>query len=102
MRAGAKAKPQYRELFENASDIVYLHDLHGRFTAANKTAIQSTGYIAQELLGMTVDELVVPEDRALAREMTAKKLSGESDSAYEVAISPNLGGGELSKYTAGW
>ncbi|HVU87616.1 MAG TPA: PAS domain S-box protein [Pirellulales bacterium] len=85
-RALRESEAQYRELFENANDIVYLHDLQGRFTAANKAAIQATGYSRLELLGMTVDELVAPEYRALAREMTAKKLLGQAGSSYELTI----------------
>ena len=81
-----ESEAQYRELFENANDIVYLHDLQGRFTAANKAALQATGYSRQELLAMNVDELVAPEHRALAREMTAKKLLGQSGSSYELVI----------------
>jgi PAS domain S-box-containing protein len=85
-RALRESEAQYRELFENANDIVYLHDLQGRFTAANKAALQATGYSRQELLGMNVDELVAPEHRALAREMTAKKLLGQVGSSYELVI----------------
>ncbi len=85
-RALRESEAQYRELFENANDIVYLHDLRGRFTAANKAAIQATGYSRQELLGMTVNELVAPEHRALAHEMTAKKLLGQAGSSYELTI----------------
>ena len=81
-----ESEAQYRELFENANDIVYLHDLQGRFTAANKAALQATGYSRQELLAMNVDELVAPEHRTLAREMTAKKLLGQSGSSYELVI----------------
>jgi PAS domain S-box-containing protein len=85
-RALRESEAQYRELFENANDIVYLHDLKGRFTAANKAAMQATGYSRQELLGMNVDELIVPEHRELAHKMTAQKLAGHSGSSYELVI----------------
>jgi PAS domain S-box-containing protein len=85
-RALRESEEQYRELFENANDIVYLHDLEGRFTSANNAAIRATGYCREELLTMTVDDLVVPEYRALARDMTERKLTGDPGTSYELAI----------------
>jgi two-component system response regulator len=34
----------YKDLFENANDIIYTHDLNGKFTSLNKSAINTTGY----------------------------------------------------------
>ncbi|HUJ27892.1 MAG TPA: EAL domain-containing protein, partial [Myxococcales bacterium] len=74
----------YRELVENASDIIYAHDLEGRFTWVNRAAERVTGYSRDELLRMRIWDLVVPEHRA------ALEASGP-DRAVEVEIAARDG-----------
>src|SRR5262249_26809138 len=57
------SEERYRDLFENANDVVYTHDLSGRFTSINKAAERVTGFTAAEACRMTVTELVVAEHR---------------------------------------
>lgn len=85
-RALRESEEQYRELFENANDIVYLHDLEGRFTSANNAAIRVTGYSREELLTMTVADLAAPECRVLAREMATPNMAKGPGSTYELVI----------------
>lgn len=44
------SQEQYRELFENANDIVYTHDLDGNITAINKAGEKFIGYSRNELM----------------------------------------------------
>lgn len=81
-----KSEERYRELFENANDIVYTHDLAGRFTSFNNAGQRITGYEREELLQLNVFQIVVEEDHALVQEMIDKKLAGEETTQYEVAI----------------
>ncbi len=81
-----ESEQRYRELFENASDVVYTHDLAGRFTSANRAAIRLTGYSHDELMSMTADQIVAPEYHEVAHEMTRRKLAGEATPPYELAI----------------
>src|SRR5205807_960593 len=39
-----ESEERYRELFENANDIIYTQDLQGNFTSINRTGEQLTGY----------------------------------------------------------
>ena len=48
---------RYRELVENASDMIYTVDLNGNFTSVNKAAERILGYTRAELLGMNRDQL---------------------------------------------
>src|SRR2546421_773209 len=59
--ARARSEERYRELFENANDIIYTHDLQGNFTSLNKTGERITGYTREEALKMSISEVVVPE-----------------------------------------
>ncbi len=80
------SEERYRNLFESANDIVYTHDLQGRFTSINRAAERITGYTREEALGMSISDIVVPEHLELARQMIVRKLGGEGSTTYEIAI----------------
>jgi diguanylate cyclase (GGDEF)-like protein/PAS domain S-box-containing protein len=68
------SEERYRELFENACDMVYTYDLAGRITAINRAAERITGYSRTEALQMRFIQLVAPEfqqivDRRLERQL---------------------------------
>ena len=67
----------YRELVENASDIIYAHDLEGRFTWVNKACEKITGYPREEALQMRIWDLIAPEYVEFVREGIEKRLSSE-------------------------
>jgi PAS domain S-box-containing protein len=54
---------RYRELVENARDLICTCDLEGRILAINEAGLHVTGYSSQELLGRPVLDLVAPESR---------------------------------------
>jgi diguanylate cyclase (GGDEF)-like protein/PAS domain S-box-containing protein len=63
----------YRELVENASDIIYAHDLEGRFTWVNKACERITGYTREETLRLRIWDLVAPEYRkAMENDLSAE------------------------------
>ena len=80
------SQDRYRELFENANDIVYTHDLTGMLTSLNKAAEALTGYSREEALGLNVLAIVAPEHRPVAREMMDRKIGGEAKTTYELDI----------------
>ena len=59
---------RYRELFENANDIVYTHDCEGRITSINQTGEQLLQRPRQEILSRNIVELVVQEQQTAARQ----------------------------------
>jgi diguanylate cyclase (GGDEF)-like protein/PAS domain S-box-containing protein len=81
------SEERYRELFENAHDLVYTHDLEGRITAMNLAGVRISGYTNEELLGMPIQNLVVPDQIEHGLEQMRKKLRGETQSTfYELEI----------------
>jgi len=52
------SEERYRELFENAHDAIWLHDLQKNIIAANKSLARLTGYTLEELLGIKADDLI--------------------------------------------
>ncbi len=81
-----RREQRYRELFEQASDILYTLDLQGNFTEVNREHERVVGYTAEELLGRPVRELVLPEYRARMEAMRERKLGGEPVTTYEVGV----------------
>jgi two-component system cell cycle sensor histidine kinase/response regulator CckA len=57
-----EGEAKYRELFENANDLIYTRDLDGRLTSVNKACEQAFGYSREELIGKHISELGSPED----------------------------------------
>jgi PAS domain S-box-containing protein len=81
-----QSEERYRELFENANDIIYTHDLNGNFTSLNKTGERITGYTRDEALRMNIAEVVAPEQLEKAREMIARKRNEEVSTLYDLDI----------------
>jgi PAS domain S-box-containing protein len=80
------SETRYRELFENALDIVYLHGLDGRLLAVNDAGVQASGYSRGELLGMNIGELMEPEGvPGGAAELTRRMLAGAETAELQAA-----------------
>lgn len=58
-----ESEKRYRELVENARDIVYTVDLKGRFTYVSPAAAAVTGYPEAQLIGKHFTELIDPDWR---------------------------------------
>ncbi len=81
------SEERYRELFENANDIVFTADLEGNFTSINRAGERLSGYDRNEVLSMNFTTVVAPEYLEVARRAREKKLSGEEDSTrYELEL----------------
>ncbi len=80
------SEERYRELFENANDFIYTHDLEGNLTSLNKAAERITGFSRTEALRMKFTDFVAPEDLELARRMIDRQISGEVPSNFELEI----------------
>jgi len=81
-----KSEERYRELFENANDMIMTCDLAGNVTSANRAALTMTGYTAEEALHLNVFMMVAPEQRARAAESMQKKLASGGETRYEADI----------------
>jgi PAS domain S-box-containing protein len=81
-----ESEERYRELFENANDIIYTHDLQGNFTSLNRSGERITGYSREETVLMNVADVIAPEYLNLAREMIAHKANERVSTVYEIDI----------------
>ena len=81
------SQESYEELFTNASDAIWVHDLGGKIVIANKACEKVSGYPPDELIGKRVAELMSPEALVLAREIRAKLIKGQAiDQRYDQRI----------------
>jgi PAS domain S-box-containing protein len=81
-----ESEERYRELFENANDIIYTHDLTGNFTSLNKSGERVTGYTREEALNMNIANVLAPDYVDTARQMLARKAQERVSTVYELEI----------------
>ncbi|HUS17766.1 MAG TPA: PAS domain S-box protein [Chloroflexia bacterium] len=70
------SEEKYRDLIENANDIIYTQDFDGNFTSANAVAARTFGYTVEEILRKNIRDLIHPDDAGLARARLAEKRAG--------------------------
>ncbi|MBI3406130.1 MAG: PAS domain S-box protein [Acidobacteria bacterium] len=80
------SEANYRDLFENANDMIYTYDLNGVLTSLNKAGERISGYPRQEAIGINVIEVIAPEHREKARNMLMEKRRGVTHPTHEVEI----------------
>jgi two-component system, cell cycle sensor histidine kinase and response regulator CckA len=83
-KALLRSEERYRDLVENAKDIIYTRDLQGNCTSINKVVEQVLGYTREEALGMNIWETVSSESQKKIQEMVMRKLAGEGMAVFEM------------------
>jgi PAS domain S-box-containing protein len=63
-----RAEKKFRDLFEHASDAIFIHDLKKTFLDVNETAATRLGYTKEELLQLAPADINPPEYAGLAPE----------------------------------
>jgi PAS domain S-box-containing protein len=81
-----ESEERYRELFENAKDANYVHDLKGRYTSVNRAAEKLTGYTRAEILGKLFTSFIPPERIENMRGQLCRKLVEEGETSYESEV----------------
>jgi PAS domain S-box-containing protein len=81
-----ESEARFRELFENANDIVYTHDLAGNFTSINRATEQVTGYARDEALTMNIAQVIAPEYLEPSRQWLDPKGIGQGPLTHELEI----------------
>lgn len=80
------SEERYRELFENASDLVYTFDLDLRITSLNRLAEQTVGYSRAEAVGTELRAMVAAEKWAPVEKAIGKLVLGNPPAKLEVSI----------------
>jgi PAS domain S-box-containing protein len=85
------SEERYRELFENASDMLYTTGLDTRLTSLNRVGQQVLGYSAQEAMQLDLRELVAPKHHEVIRRSRERLLAGDTDITMEVEVATKDG-----------
>ena len=91
LRREAALKERYRDLLENAIDMVYTHDLQGNITSVNNAVVRILGYTQQETLRMNILDVVAPEHRKLVSWSLDRAMKGERVGDIELEIITKYG-----------
>lgn len=81
-----ESEERYRELVENANDIVYTLDLEGNITSVNPAAERVTGYTREEALTLNITQVMSPDDFVLACQMLQAKKTDGQPTTYALEI----------------
>jgi len=73
-----QSEQQYRELFENANDIIFILDFDGKILSCNAAAARTYGYEPGQMLGMSLETLLDKKYLPVVRELFGRK-RGEVD-----------------------
>jgi PAS domain S-box-containing protein len=79
----ATLKERYQDLFENANDLVYTHDLTGRLTSINLAGERLLGRSRAALCGGSLLDLIVEEQRAAAGQWLGHVRDGTAPATVE-------------------
>jgi PAS domain S-box-containing protein len=80
------SEERYRDLFENANDIVFTMDLKGHITSVNRAGEALVGYSRDEVNEQGLPLIVAPEYLEIINEMINRKLGGDKKTQYEIEI----------------
>jgi PAS domain S-box-containing protein len=80
------SEERYRDLFENAQDLIVTLDRDGRFTSANNAVLEVSGYSREELLTKTIFDMASPNSLELMRSAFADILSGQKTRGSELEL----------------
>jgi len=72
-----QSEERYRDLFENASDAIWVHDFDNKTLAVNRACEKVTGYTSEKLMGMSVCQLMSASGKARVFEIEGGLLREE-------------------------
>ena len=81
-----ESEERYRELFENARDAVYVHDLEGTYIRVNRATEELSGYKREEIVGRNFADFVAAEHVRFVRKSFYARLAEQGETAFEVDV----------------
>lgn len=91
-KAVERTERRYRDLVDNASDMIYRTDPHGRFTFVNPVATRILGFDEGELLAMKYFELIRPDWVPRAMGFYEKAVKAQESTYLEFPVRKKNGG----------
>src|SRR5437867_229336 len=76
------SEDRYRDLIENANDIIYTHDLEGNLLSVNKAGELAMGYKRDEFLRMNIAEWVNPSQQESVHKLVRRQVERQEQKAF--------------------
>ena len=70
-----QSEQKYRELFENANDIIFILDFDGTILSCNAAASKTYGYEPEQMTGLNIESLLDPDYLPVVRQLIRKRLN---------------------------
>ncbi len=99
--AAIRSERRYRDLFENANDVIYSHNLEGKFTSVNSYTEKLLCYSREEILQMNISQVLNKGDLEKVKERMKRRLVGENFSAQELELT-SKDGRKIIVETSSW
>ncbi len=87
-----ESEQRYRELFENATEIIFTTDLQGRFTSMNLAGQRLSGYSLEEIGKTDIWHVAAPEFAEVMKADISRMLAGETGIRAEIEVNARDGG----------
>ena len=91
LKSESVLEQRYRDLFENATDLIFGLDLTGRFVAANTATERTLAFKRVDLESMFIWDLMHSEDLPHCRDMVRAMLGGERFGLHQVRLITRTG-----------
>ncbi|TAN42655.1 MAG: PAS domain S-box protein [Nitrospirae bacterium] len=72
-----ESEERYRDLFENAHDMIQSVSLDGKFIFVNRSWLETMGYTQDELKAITLFDVICPDSKAHCMDIFKKLMTGE-------------------------
>jgi len=81
-----RTETRYRELVENANDIIFTVDRDGYCLSMNRIGHQITGYVASDTRGVNLRTLVAPEELGVVLGQLQRVMAGHDVAPFEIDV----------------
>lgn len=72
-----QSEQKYRELFENANDIIFILDFDGKILSCNAAAAKTYGYELEQMSGLNIENLLDQDYLPVVRQLIRKRLDND-------------------------
>lgn len=100
VEALAESEEKYRDLFENANDLIQSVAPDGSFLYANRAWLRTLGYAREDLTSLTIFDVIAPDCREHCETLFRAVLAGEDVGRIEVDFTTKEGRHVLLEGTA--
>jgi two-component system cell cycle sensor histidine kinase/response regulator CckA len=96
-----ESEQRYRQLVENAHDLIFTCDLGGNLRSINRAGLVATGYTREEIVGQAIADLVTVETRPRFLDLLQAARDGAALTPVEIALTAK-GGRRIPLEVVSW